>query len=60
MIVFIKLLLKINDSRIAKRLFDLFDDDKSGSIDLDEFVSNLELLIKLAKDQIKKSLLDLD
>ena len=38
--------LNINDSRISNRLFDLFDNDKSGSIDFDEFVSNLELLIK--------------
>ena len=51
--------LKINDSRIANRLFDLFDNDKSGSIDFDEFVSNLELLMKSDSESKIKFAFDL-
>ena len=51
--------LKINDSRISNRLFDLFDNDKSGSIDFEEFVSNLELLIESDSESKIKFAFDL-
>ncbi len=51
--------LNINDLRISNRLFDLFDNDKSGFIDFDEFVSSLELLINSDSESKIKFAFDL-
>jgi len=39
-----KIAIHIHDEKISNRLFDLFDDDNSGTLELDEFLSTVHYL----------------
>ena len=51
--------LNIADKNISNRLFDLFDEDKSGTLELDEFLNTVNYLQDADENQKLKFAFDL-